>query len=110
MPFCEVGAFRLADMNIVTHYGGLCERSESRVSYAPTGVEATSREEAEEAAGQLAMMHGPTAPFWHTVTFHAVPSQAEQAYANDPDHLTVGARRWPILWEHKATYTMGVRS
>ena len=80
-------------------------RQDGQTYYAPTGVEDTSREEAEEAAWQLAMMHGPTAPFWHTVTFYAVPSQAEQAYANDPDHLTVGARRWPILWAHKATYS-----
>lgn len=39
-----------------------------------------------------------------------VSRQDGQAYANDPDHLTVGARRWPILWAHKATYAMGGRS
>ena len=85
-------------------------RQDGQTYYTPTGVEAATREDAEEAAGQLAMRHGPTAPFWHTVTFYAVPSRDNQAYANDPDHLTVGARRWPILWTHAARYTMGGQS
>ena len=100
---------KAAELDHVTGWT-VVSRQDGQTYYAPTGVEDTSREEAEEAAWQLAMMHGPTAPFWHTVTFYAVPSQAEQAYANDPDHLTVGARRCPILWAHKATYTMGGRS